>query len=278
MRKILALLTVFFLIVISCSNTALSDNFGDFANDNEPEIAKKQLLLESAKISDIGMQAAKDMLELAFFENITEADVARAIEQAMIAQGSSEYIVAFGVLVMSGEESALPHGDPSNDETDLILIGEVVVVDLGARYRGYCTDLTRTFFMGPPTEEMMEIYNITLEAAEAGIKAVRAGELARDVDKAARDVISGYGYGENFTHGLGHGIGVYIHMPPVLSPSSDGILFQSTDMAVTIEPGIYLSGRWGVRIEDDVMVTRGGSQLITHCPEDLSDAMLMPEG
>ena len=213
MRKMSAILIVFLLVVISCSNTVQGDNFGDFGNDNEPEIAKKQLLFESAKISDIGMQAAKDMLELAFFENVTEADVARAIEKAMIDSDSSEYIEAFGVLVMSGEESALPHGDPSNDETDLISVGEVVVVDLGARYRGYCTDLTRTFFMGPPTEEMMEVYNITLEAHGAGIKAVRAGELARDVDKAARDVISSYGYGENFTHGLGHGIGVYIHMP-----------------------------------------------------------------
>ncbi|MCK5561128.1 MAG: M24 family metallopeptidase, partial [Thermoplasmata archaeon] len=113
-------------------------------------------------------------------------------------------------------------------------------------------------------------------AQEAGIKAVRAGELARDVDKVARDIIDGYGYGENFTHGLGHGIGVNVHMPPTLSPSSNGVLFQSSDMAITIEPGIYLTGRWGIRLEDDVMVTRTGRDIITHFPKSLDEAILYP--
>jgi Xaa-Pro aminopeptidase len=172
----------------------------------------------------------------------------------------------------------LPHGDGSDDETNLILPGEVVVIDLGARYRGYCTDLSRTFFMGEPTDEMVEVYNIVMEAQVAGYDAIRAGEMARDVDKAARDVISSYGYGDNFTHGLGHGIGLYIHMPPILSPSSNGVLFQSTDMAISVEPGIYLTGNFGVRIEDDVMVTRTGYDLITHFPTGIDEAIINSEG
>jgi hypothetical protein len=117
-----------------------------------------------------------------------------------------------------------------------------------------------------------------MEAQDAGIRAVRAGELARDVDKAARDIIAGYGYGENFTHGLGHGIGLYVHMPPTLHPGSNEILFQSGDMAITIEPGIYLEGRWGVRIEDDVLVKRNGYEIITHYPKGIDEAILYPEG
>ncbi len=225
----------------------------------------------------MGMEAAKNTLLSAFYENVTEADVVRAINNALTDNGSSEYVEAFGVIVASGEQSALPHGDTSDDATNLILPGEVVVVDLGARYMGYCTDLTRTFFMGNATQEMMEIYNITMEAQDAGIEAVQAGVWARDVDAAARDVISSYGYGENFIHALGHGIGLYIHMPPTLSPSSNEMLFESGDMCVTIEPGIYLEGKFGVRIEDDVFVERTGHEVLTFFPKDLESAILLPE-
>jgi Xaa-Pro aminopeptidase len=279
MRKILAVISIIFLFLTLF--LSISQGHINTVEQNLPDeayVGKKQLLIESAKITDIGMTATREMLARAFFENITEGMVADHAADAMVSSGSSEYIEAFGVIVASGEQSALPHGDSSDDDTNMILPGEVVVVDLGARFRGYCTDLTRTFFMGQPTTEMMEIYNITLEAQEVGMKAVRAGELARDVDKAARDVIKNYGYGDNFTHGLGHGIGLYIHMPPILSPSSNGVLFRTTDMAVTIEPGIYLTGRFGVRIEDDVLVTRTGYQLITNYPKDLGNAIIFPEG
>lgn len=276
MGKIFAIFTIFFLIFTYLSCTAQSKVPLDINSSNEPDIIKNQFLIESAKIADIGMQAAKEMLIKAFSENITEADVARAATQAMIDHGSSEYVEAFGVMVASGEQSALPHGDASDDEINQILPDEVVVVDLGARYRGYCTDITRTFFMGVPTEEMVQVYEIVMEAQDAGIRAVRAGAFAREVDGAARDIISGYGYGENFTHGLGHGIGLYVHMPPTLSPNSNEILFQSGDMAITIEPGIYITGRWGIRIEDDVLVKRTGYEVITYAPKGLSEAILYP--
>jgi Xaa-Pro aminopeptidase len=268
---------IFILAILSASILFVAVPIHSIQGENGILVGKEYLIRESAKISDIGMGAARDALLTAFNENVTEAQVVRSIEQAMINSGSSEQVEAFGVQVASGDQSAIPHGDSSDDKTNLILPGEVVVVDLGARYGGYCSDISRTFFMGPPTSEMMEVYNITLEAQEAGIDSVRAGALARDVDKAARDIISDHGYGDNFTHGLGHGIGVYIHMPPTLYPDSNGILIQSTDMAITIEPGIYLDGRWGVRIEDDLMVTRSGSDIITHFPKDLASISLLPD-
>ncbi len=277
MRKLTVSLIVFLMVSIALTEANRVNAHANPADKNEPYVVKNRLLLESAKIADKGMEAAKNMLIRAFSENITEADVVRAINDAMTDEGSSEYVEAFGVIVASGEQSAMPHGDTSDDGTNLILPGEVVVVDLGARYRGYCSDLTRTFFMGNATQEMMDIYNITLEAQVAGIEAVRAGVWARDVDKVARDIISGYGYGDNFTHGLGHGIGLYIHMPPILSPNSDGILFKSGDMTITIEPGIYLDGRFGIRIEDDVFVLRTGYELLTFYPKGIENAILYPD-
>jgi Xaa-Pro aminopeptidase len=216
MRRQFVILVTLIIILASCTILGNSTATNELLPTNEPDVVKKQLLIESAKITDVGIQVAREWLLRAFYENITEADVAYAAAEAMVNQGSSEYIEAFGVMVASGEQSALPHGDSSDDASNHILPGEVVVVDLGARYRGYCTDVTRTFFMGPPTDEMMEIYNITLEAQESSMRAVRAGAMARDVDKVARDIITNHGYGPNFTHGLGHGIGLNVHMPPTL--------------------------------------------------------------
>ncbi|UCE36804.1 MAG: M24 family metallopeptidase [Thermoplasmata archaeon] len=277
MKKMVPIIVMFILITLSLGDMVQIYARADSNYDSELDIVKNQFLLQSAEISDIGMQAAKDTLLRAFFENITEADVVRAINDAMTENGSSEYVEAFGVIVASGEQSALPHGDTSDDETNQILLGEVVVVDLGARYRGYCTDLTRTFFIGNATEEMMEIYNITMEAQEAAFEAVSAGAIGSEVDKAARDVISDYGYGENFIHGLGHGIGLYIHMYPLLDPSSNHILFESGDMALTIEPGIYLEEKFGVRIEDDVFVLRTDHEMLTFFPKGIEEAILIPE-
>jgi Xaa-Pro aminopeptidase len=277
MRKIMVPIIISTLLFIQYSSVIQINVRSDPNSGIQLDVVKNQFLLESAQITDKGMQAAKDTLLIAFHENITEADVVQAINDALTDNGSSEYVEAFGVIVASGEQSALPHGDTSDDAANLILPGEVVVVDLGARYRGYCTDLTRTFFMGNATEEMMEIYNITMEAQEAAFEVVSAGAIGSDVDKAARDVISDYGYGDNFIHGLGHGIGIYIHMYPLLDPSSNNILFESGDMAITIEPGIYLEEKFGVRIEDDVFVLRTGYDMLTFFPKGLEEAILIPE-
>ncbi len=273
----MASLILSLLVSIAFSDAVQINVHADPIDQIEPDVVKNQLLVESAQIADMGMEVAKNMLPRAFSENITEADVVRAINDAMTDNGSSEYVEAFGVIVASGEQSALPHGDESDDEVNLILPGEVVVVDLGARYMGFCSDLTRTFFMGNATQEMMDIYNITMEAELAAFEVVQSGVWAKDVDAAARDVISSYGYGENFIHALGHGIGLYIHMPPTLSPSSNEMLFESGDMCVTIEPGIYLEGRFGMRIEDDVFVLRNGYELLTFFPKGIENAILYPE-
>lgn len=276
MKKILILAVSLTLLIAVISNPAYADFDSNNQDAPQLDVVKNQFILESARISDKGMERAREMLLLAFSKNITEADVVMAIEDCMTESGSSEYVEAFGVIVASGEQSALPHGDSSDDASNLIIPGEVVVVDLGARYRGYCSDLTRTFFMGNPTQNMTEIYNITLEAQEAAIEYVQSGVMARDVDAAARDIISSYGYGDNFIHALGHGIGLYIHMPPTLSPSSNEVLFESGDITITIEPGIYIEGEYGVRIEDDVFVERSGQSLLTHFSKDLESAILLP--
>ncbi len=277
MRRITTALALIMLMSIAFSDAACVYAEGDIQREPQLDIVKNQFILESAQIADMGMETAKNMLLLAFSENITEGDVVDAINNAMTENGSSEYVEAFGVIVASGDQSAIPHGDESDDGTNLILPGEAVVVDLGARYMGYCSDLTRTFFMGNATQEMMDVYNITLEAQEAAIEIVSAGVWASDVDAAARDVISGYGYGDNFIHALGHGIGLYIHMPPTLSPSSNEMLFESGDITITIEPGIYLEGQFGVRIEDDLFVLRSGYEMLTFFPKTLEDAILIPE-
>jgi Xaa-Pro aminopeptidase len=262
------------ILIIAIMITDLSSAF----EIDGPEVSKVYLIEESGKIAAIGMAAARETMILAYSENITEADVARAAETAMINSGSSEEVEAFPVIVASGEDSALPHGDSNDDETNQILPGEVVVIDLGARFRGYCSDLTRTYFIGEPTEEMIEIYNIVLEAQNAGIKAVRSGTTGHAVDKAARDIIEGYGYGDNFTHGVGHGVGVYIHQPPLLAPGSYEPLTHGHDMVVTIEPGIYLEGRFGIRTEDNVAVDRLGYTVLTHAPKNIENAIVIPDG
>lgn len=279
MKKAVALIIISLIFTFSCPQI-LALNGNDISRNptDEPAVAKLGLISRSAEISDIGMAAAREALILAYTENITEADVARAAEDAMLNSGSSENIEAFPVLVMSGEDSALPHGDSSDDETNQILPGEVVVIDLGARFMGYCSDLTRTFFMGEPTEEMTKIYGIIQDAQDAGISAVRSGVTGHQVDRAARDIIDQAGYGENFTHGLGHGVGVNVHQPPLLAPGSSDPLVHGHDMVVTIEPGIYLEGRFGIRIEDDVAVDRLGRTVLTHAPKALEDAILFPEG
>jgi Xaa-Pro aminopeptidase len=276
MRKILVPLILSMLLLIQYSCTIQVHVRANPNSEIQPDVVKNQFILESAIIADMGMETARNMLISAFSENITEADVVEAINNAMTDNGSSEYVEAFGVIVASGDQSAIPHGDESDDETNQILPGEVVVVDLGARYNGYCSDLTRTFFMGNATSEMTEVYNITLEAQEAAIEAVGVGIWARDVDAVARDIISSYGYGDNFIHGLGHGLGIYIHMPPTLSPSSNEMLFESGDMTITIEPGIYLEENFGVRIEDDLFVLRTGYEMLTFFPKDLESAILTP--
>ena len=140
-------------------------------------------------------------------------------------------------------------------------------MDFGAKYNGYCSDMTRTVCIGNPTAEMKRIYDTVLQAQCRAIDFIAAGKKCSDADKVARDIIANAGYGECFSHSLGHGVGLYIHEPVSLSPLSDGVLEKGN--IVTVEPGIYIEGKYGVRIEDMVYVTENGCENLTQMKKEL---------
>ncbi len=192
----------------------------------------------------------------------TEREVAIALETALRVHGADR--PGFDPIVAAGPHGALPHAQPSGTE---IQSGDVVVIDWGAELGGYRSDCTRTVAAGEPSEEAREVYAVVLAAQLAGLAAVGPGQDGRDVDAAARDRIEGGGYGEHFGHGLGHGVGLDIHESPRLSQRSDDVLV--TGNVVTIEPGIYLPGRFGVRIEDLVAVADAGADILTGMTKEL---------
>ncbi len=180
----------------------------------------------------------------------TELEVARAAEARMRELGAEP---SFPTIVAAGPNGALPHAEPGERE---IGRGELVVFDMGAKLDGYCSDGTRTFATGEPGERAREVYEIVREAQEAALGAVAPGHQAEDVDAVARELIAAAGHGERFGHGLGHGVGLEVHEEPRVSPRSEDVL--AAGEVVTIEPGIYLPGELGVRIEDLVVVATDG--------------------
>ncbi|SNR79792.1 aminopeptidase P family protein [Desulfurobacterium atlanticum] len=202
----------------------------------------------------VAEQALKDVLHL-LKPGITEYQFRKALVERLFYYGSEE---AFETIVASGKGSAIPHWKTSQKE---IKNGDVVIVDFGAVFNGYVSDITRTFLVGDVPSDMKEIYDVVLEAQLKGIKTIKAGVSCKKVDKIVRDFISERGYGEYFIHGTGHGIGVEVHEYPVLNPRSEDVLSERA--VVTVEPGIYLPELGGVRIEDDVMVVDKGVSLVT---------------
>lgn len=193
---------------------------------------------------------------------LRERDVALEMEIFMRSKGATSS--SFETIVASGERSALPHGVASDR---LIGNNEFVKLDFGAYYKGYCSDITRTIVVGKPADKHREIYEIVLEAQLATLAAVKPGMTGREADAVARGIISRYGYGDNFGHGTGHGLGMEIHESPRLSKTGETVL--EPGMVVTVEPGIYLPGFGGVRIEDDIVVTASGNSLLTSSPKAL---------
>jgi Xaa-Pro aminopeptidase len=171
---------------------------------------------------------------------------------------------AFETIVAGGPNAALPHGRPTEREVGP---GETVVIDAGALVDGYCSDCTRTFVTGPLPDRLDEAYAVCREAQQAGLHAVSAGTSGVDADAAARAVIEKAGFGEQFGHGLGHGVGIDVHEAPRLSKTSDDTLAAGN--VVTVEPGIYLPGEGGIRIEDLVIVTEYGPEILTSFTKDL---------
>ena len=190
-----------------------------------------------------------------------EREVARAAEARIRELGGDP---SFPAIVAAGLNGALPHAEPGERE---IGRGELVVFDMGAQVDGYCSDGTRTFATGEPGEEAREVYEVVRVAQEAGLEAIRAGVKGEDVDSAARKPIDDAGHGEHFGHALGHGVGLEVHEGPRLSQRSEDVLAPGE--VVTVEPGIYLPGRLGVRIEDLVVVTEDGLRKLSALPKEL---------
>lgn len=193
----------------------------------------------------------------------TERALALALEFEMRKRGAQR--PSFDPIVAGGAHGALPHATPRDVE---LHTGELVVIDWGAELDGYCSDCTRTLAAGEPTPEAKRIYDLVLDAQLAGLRAVRADAAGRDVDAAARRLIDEAGHGEHFGHGLGHGVGLDVHEAPRLAPSSEARLKAGN--VVTVEPGIYVPGAIGVRIEDLVVVTDRGREILTSVSKELT--------
>ncbi len=214
-------------------------------------------LRQAAKITDESLQEVLQLVK----PGIRELDLAVELEYRFRSKGGA---IAFDTIVASGWRGALPHGKAS---TKRIKKGEMITFDIGASYRGYCADLTRTVVLGKANKKQKEVYNIVLQAQSAAIDAVKPGASGKEVDRVAREHIADAGYGEYFGHGLGHGIGLIVHDSPVLSPKSDWVLQEG--MVTTVEPGIYIPKWGGIRIEDDVVVTSKGCSILNKSPKEL---------
>ena len=191
-----------------------------------------------------------------------EQDLAAELEYRMRRLGAEK--PSFGTIVAGGERSALPHAQPTAARFEN---GQLIVVDMGALQEGYCSDMTRMLFLGTPGAKVKRTYKAVLEAQLAGIDAVRAGARTAAVDAAARKVLRGYGLDQAFVHSTGHGLGLEIHEPPRLGQRDKGRL--RAGMAITIEPGVYIEGFGGIRIEDTVLVTEKGCEILTPTSKEL---------
>jgi Xaa-Pro aminopeptidase len=208
--------------------------------------AELALLARACEITSEAFVAVLHLLR----PGVTERDFAVALERAMVDLGADE--PAFGSIVASGPNGAIPHHVPGHRPFER---GDLVTVDCGAKFAGYHADMTRTVAIGEPEAWQREIYDLVAQAQAAGVAAAVVGADVADVDAVARDLIEGAGYGGNFTHGLGHGLGLEIHEAPWLSQDKTGTLADR--VPITIEPGIYLAGAGGVRIEDTLVVGAG---------------------
>lgn len=215
------------------------------------------------------LKTAQNIAEKAYLEvlnfvkpGVTERQIALELEYLMKKQGAER--IAFDLITVTGKKTSLPHGVPGDVEVNK---GDFVTFDIGAVFEGYHSDMTRTVAVGEVSDEQREIYDIVLKAHLAGLDSVKAGVSCFDVDKVCRDIIKSHGYGEFFGHGTGHGVGLEIHEEPRVSPKGNEIL--RSGMIITVEPGIYLPDKFGVRIEDTVLVTEQGFESFAHIPKDL---------
>lgn len=258
---------------IGFEERALSySEYCDYSKKIKAELVPAQNTVDKLRITktkeelDIMIQAQR-IAETAFEEVLgviapdkTEKDIEAEFLYRFAKHGAED--VSFKPIVVSGERSSMPHGVPT-----AALISGFLTMDFGVKYNGYCSDMTRTVCVGKPTKEMEKVYYTVLEAQETAIAATRAGMSGRELDAKARTVIEKAGYGDFFGHSYGHGLGLDVHEMPYAGPNSDDIL--PAGAVVSAEPGIYLPGRFGVRIEDCVYITEGGYINLMRTPKKL---------
>ena len=230
--------------------------------DYSEQISKERVIksksevekIEAAiSISDRAFNAVSKEIEV----GMTEKEIAWEIEKEMRILGAES--ISFDTIVATGLNGSKPHHSPTNKQ---ISNGEAITIDMGAKLNGYCSDLTRTIFIGKPDEKFKKIYNIVLRSQLISIETAKDGMTGEEIDKISRDIISEEGFGEYFGHSLGHGVGLEIHENPGVGPNSKNEI--TPGMVYTIEPGIYIDGWGGIRIEDMVLMTDNGNKLLSH--------------
>ncbi len=224
------------------------------------------ILEEAIRIAEGAFEALKGHIR-GGGQILTENEIASLLVHEMRKRGALNS--SFDSIVAVGANGSLPHYRPQNVQ---LTNNTPLLIDWGARYRGYCSDLTRVLFIGNVPAAIRKIYQVVLDAQMAAIEAIKPGKTGKQIDKIARDIIAKAGYGKNFGHGLGHGVGRDIHEALSLSKLSTTVL--EPGMVVTVEPGIYLPGVGGVRIEDDILVTDTGCRVLSRLPKDLASAQL----
>lgn len=228
----------------------------------EIRIVKEESEIEKIKAAQKIAEDAFSHIITFIKEGMTEKEISLELDFYMLSHGAEA--LSFETIAVAGKNSSMPHGVPGDYKVQK---GDFITMDYGAVVDGYHSDMTRTVCLGEPTEKMREVYNTVLEAQKKGLEALHDGISGVDADKAAREVIENAGYGKNFGHGLGHGVGVEIHEAPRLSPKAPHTL--KSGHVVTVEPGIYLPGEFGVRIEDMAIITDDGCINLTSCPKEL---------
>lgn len=255
-----------FMAFYDAFHKAFGDNIKFFelkGRVNDLRVVKSEYELKClAKAETIGDMAFKHIVDY-IKPGKTEMEVALELEYFMRSNGATG--LSFDTIVASGSNSSLPHAVP----TDRVLQdGDFVTMDFGCIYNGYCSDMTRTVFIGKaPSAKQQEIYNVVLKAQLAALADIKPGKRCSDIDAIARDIIKDAGYGDYFGHGLGHGVGLFIHEEPRFSPKCDEIL--KPGVVITVEPGIYLPGEFGVRIEDMIQITEDGYRNLASSPKEL---------
>lgn len=225
------------------------------------EVKSEEEIKKISTAQKIAEKAFDDILSF-IREGVSELEIAARLENIMRKNGSEGF--AFDTIAISGKNTSKPHGVPTDNK---VKKGDFITMDYGAVFDSYRSDMTRTVAVGEVSSKQYEIYSTVLKAQEASLSSLKAGVKCSDADKAARDIIRSAGYGEFFGHSTGHGVGIDIHETPNLAPKSKAVL--ETGNVVTVEPGIYLPGEFGVRIEDFVVITETGYTNLTSSPKNL---------